>query len=351
MAKSGFTIGSCKGCVRSTSNNSGWVLCVGAGVSLPIFPLWRELTHRLINWAGKPLTPDEFSNLTASSSLDSLVQAVFGVKQLPPYNFVQALSRILYGDLKAKADTDWAFVAKLLALTQFGDVTKRQAEEFLVFFHGNYPTCSSLQIAEAVGHSIVQAQAPAAMLSFNVEPLLFALINCYIKANTQLAPKKLFDVSIRGLSYKSRGRIPYYYCHGLVPQPGQKVTKTAASLDKLVFSESEYLNVAGSMFSWQSAVFLEAALSHCVVFVGLSFADSNLRRWLGFVHANRVLELKAIGEKVTDSTQHYWINRRPKTRGEQEWIEAAVAHLGVRLVWVDEWSEVGEALEAMLSLK
>ncbi len=352
MAKAGFTLDNCRGCVRSTSKEAGWVLCAGAGISLPVFPLWNEITNRLLNWRNKdPVTSTDFSELTTKLSLDSLVQAVFHEKNLPPYNFAQGLSRILYEDLKARCKADWNFISRLLALPHFGDVTKQQAEAFLTFFYDHYNTCSSLRIAEIIGRSIVQKHAPSAVLSFNVEPLLFAMLNAYIKVNTQLPPKKLFDVSLRGISYRSKERIAYYHCHGLLPQPGLKIGKNAASLDKLVFTESEYLNLAGSMFSWQSAVFLQAAFSHCIVFVGLSFSDPNLRRWLGFVHANRVQELKDIGEKVKDSTQHYWINRKPDSKRQQAWVEAAVAHLGVRLVWINQWEEIGAVLKRMLSLK
>ena len=32
------------------------------------------------------------------------------------------------------------------------------------------------------------------------------------------------------------------------------------------------------------------------------------------------------------------------------WVESTVAHLGVRLVWLDDWSEMGAALTSMLGL-
>lgn len=51
-----------------------------------------------------------------------------------------------------------------------------------------------------------------------------------------------------------------------------------------------------------------------------------------------------------DPTEHFWINKKPKTDVEKVWMEESVAHLGVRLVWIDEWNQVGEVLRKMLGL-
>jgi hypothetical protein len=52
-----------------------------------------------------------------------------------------------------------------------------------------------------------------------------------------------------------------------------------------------------------------------------------------------------------DSTTHYWIHRDPGSPSEREWTEHVMAHLGVRLIWVQAWTEVGPLLRRMLGLK
>ena len=75
-----------------------------------------------------------------------------------------------------------------------------------------------------------------------------------------------------------------------------------------------------------------------------------MRRWLSWTHANRLDEMRQNGIDIKDSTQHYWIRTIPNDKNTMPWIEAAVSHLGVRIVWIDNWSQVGLALNKMLGI-
>lgn len=75
-----------------------------------------------------------------------------------------------------------------------------------------------------------------------------------------------------------------------------------------------------------------------------------MRRWLSWTHANRLDEMRQNGLDIKDSTQHYWIRTIPKDKNTMPWVEAAVSHLGVRIVWIDDWSQVGLALKKMLGI-
>jgi len=88
--------------------------------------------------------------------------------------------------------------------------------------------------------------------------------------------------------------------------------------------------------------------SRSVVFIGLSLSDPNMRRWLSWIYANRIQELKERGLRPVSSTSHFWINKRPTSIDERRWIESSVAHLGVRLVWLNSWVEVEDALRSLL---
>lgn len=351
MAKRGFDLTTCRGCLRSGSSNNGWALCLGAGASDPVFPRWGKLVSDLLQWSDSSLGAAQIQRLCKSLSLESLIQAVFHRKALPPYQCAQVLSMLLYSNFKAKLTVaEWDLVQRVFQDINLSAMTADDASGLLNILSTKFPSSTPVQIAEILCRAMEERVAPSAILSFNAEPLVLTAANAYLRCNSALPKRKFFDASLRGISYRKAGRIPFHFCHGLLPLPGQAPRSHTASLDKLVFSETEYLSLASSNYSWQSAVFLNTAMSHSLVFVGLSFSDPNLRRWLGFVHANRVDELRRIGSKPDASTRHYWINRRPKSVREQELTEASTAHLGVRLVWIDEWVEIRKALQQMLSI-
>jgi hypothetical protein len=120
-------------------------------------------------------------------------------------------------------------------------------------------------------------------------------------------------------------------------------------VDKLVFQEAAYLQLANASFSWQAASFLRAAAGNSLVFVGLSLADPNMRRWLSWVHANRLAELNEMGSVASASTVHYWIARKPVDEATERWMESLVSHLGVRLIWVRDYAEIPSTLELMIN--
>ena len=152
-----------------------------------------------------------------------------------------------------------------------------------------------------------------------------------------------------GISNQGSKQIPFFFCHGLLP-----ITENAhtfsTSLDKLVFLEEEYLQLANNSFSWQATTFLNACTTQHIVFIGTSLIDPNMRRWLSWVHTNRINEMRQNGINVDCSTQHYWIRTLPKDKTIMPWIEAIVAHLGVRIIWIDDWSQSALALEKILGI-
>lgn len=170
-----------------------------------------------------------------------------------------------------------------------------------------------------------------------------------------MSQRRLLDRVTLGISYRAADRIPYIFCHGLLPIPeALPQFERSLSAEKLVFSEGEYVNLANNSFSWSASMFLGTAVLRTMVFIGLSFTDQNLRRWLAWVHSNKLDEieqrkkLKAIPKAPGIAYGHYWINRRPTTREEASWIESSVEHLGVRLVWVDDWAQVASCLQTSM---
>ncbi len=118
--------------------------------------------------------------------------------------------------------------------------------------------------------------------------------------------------------------------------PGTKISRLTPS-NKLIFAEDSYLQLSNNAFSWQATNFINTCMNQRVVFVGVSLTDPNMRKWLSWIHKNRMNEYSELGLDVKDSTQHYWIKKLPKTLEEKLWIEAVVSHLGVRIIWINNW--------------
>ena len=154
--------------------------------------------------------------------------------------------------------------------------------------------------------------APSAILSFNAEMLLGSLMNA-IAHEEYGERKKFFDYIIEPTSNHDRHRIPYYFCHGVMPIPGtkDKAKNMFNADDRLVFLENEYLQLANSSFSWQSSAFINTLTTHTVFFVGLSFVDPNIRRWLAWIQEEKQVALRKKGLTNVISTSHYWIEKKP----------------------------------------
>ncbi len=352
MIKPGLTEDKVDGLLASAAPGPGWALCVGAGTSLPAFPDWNRLVRRLIA-TFSPNDADRLAKeLSGLFSADALIQASAARGAQDQGGFAGLLTTELYRDfLGSFEDRERRLVLRALGAVRPGDLPPSTWARFLELLRGRWgDRMSCLSIASVVSDTLGTPRSPAAILSFNAEPLLFAVLNANQACNGDEdagVPQRI-DRLVRGISNRTMGRVPYVFCHGLLPVPGAEITQHAASPDKLVFSEAAYLQLAGTVYSWQSTSFLETCAARRVVFVGLSLSDANMRRWLSWVHDSRVNELEQVGQPGAVSTQHLWLNLDPQDAETRTWIEASVAHLGVRLVWLTSWGSIGPVLARML---
>ena len=355
-SKPGLAQGDVGGLLVNAARGSGWALCIGAGTSLPVFPDWNQLVRNLIARTSPKRADDLAKKLSAGFAPDSLIQAASILSEGGQEQFAAILSDELYRDfLACFDDSERRIVTKALAATRPGDLGSKTWSRFSSLLEREWgDRMSCLAIAPLVSEVLGTPRSPAGILSFNAEPLLLAAINAH-QANTaasnQSAATQRVDRVVRGISNRSVNRIPYVFCHGLLPVPGTEPSPYRNSPDTLVFSESAYLQLAANLYSWQANAFLETCASRRVVFVGLSLTDANMRRWLSWVHDSRVDELRRLGQPDPVSTQHLWLNKDPEDPELRTWIEASVAHLGVRLVWLEQWDQVGPVLAKMLDLR
>ena len=358
MAKRGLFIGNIGPILRDISTRSGWALCIGAGTSLPMFPDWNSLVKRLIaKDIGEKKAQKLSDKLLLKYSPDALIQAAHDRLGCSDDEFFKILSSELYGNIRSKISSEqWNFFTEMVS-ARLGEHRRSEWLSYMVLIRDNFPHLSALRIAEIISETIRTNIAPTAIMSFNAEPVMASLINAYLRINkltskeAQLDLGQRLDLITHSISSRKFQRIPYYFIHGLLPIPrGRKKRHMIHSTDKLVFSESEYLHMANTSYSWQSTVFLDLASTRSLVFIGVSLSDPNMRRWLSWTHFNRVQEIGTRFSYRGASTTHYWISLKPTTTEERLWIESSVEHLGVRMVWLNDWDQIGEALNAMLGL-
>lgn len=351
MAKKGLDISTIQSVLRDVKDSGGWSLCVGAGTSMPILSDWFSLVEKLIN---KNCSSKDIIDINVYKkmgfSADAMIQAVRNRLDVNDDEFIQMLSKEVYAPIKNTVNLEeWnAFIKVHEAFTLSG-IRDDEWKNFKGIIDKILNSTSGNLLAEVVVESISNELAPKAILTFNGEAIFLALLNYYYWMN-RIDNKNKFDRIVNGITNRHVNRIPYIHCHGVLPINGVKMRKGHNANDKLVFLEESYLQLANSPISWQAINFIENCMQSKMVFVGVSLSDANMRRWLGWIHSNKMNEFRINGFDCRDATEHFWINKKPKTDVERTWMEESVAHLGVRLVWIDEWNQVGEALKKMLGL-
>jgi hypothetical protein len=354
MAKQGLTTATVGPILRTQAATRGWALCVGAGTSYPEFPSWEQLVRRMIvKDVPAPEVDAVSSRLLEIFTPDALLQAAADRLKLTGEEFVNLLIAELYVGIKDRVTpSEWKIVLRALSTHHVGAITQPTWSAFSQIRDTYFGTTSAAQVAPVIHKTLGTPVQPSAILSFNAEALFLACLNAELAearwAHNSLPPDNVYETVIRSISARHQNRIPYYFCHGLLRVPARGRIRHSA--DKLVFSEAAYLQLANSSFSWQSTAFLSAAMSQSIVFIGVSLSDSNMRRWLSWSHANREAEIREYNPTHGASAIHYWITRAPASSHVRRWTESSVAHLGVRVIWIDEWNEVAVVLATLLGL-
>jgi hypothetical protein len=342
------------GYIKGKATNNGWALCIGAGTSLPIFPKWKDLVINLIKKDSNLKEISSIDEIISSFSFDALIQAASRIHGTDENKFTQILSNELYEPLKSQVTAEeWLSVCNIFTAITSSRIKDPHWINYIKVRERLFKKTTAYSIAKIIIDSCKRDVAPAAILSFNAESLLYSLINSFEREPHLGKVKKagdlkvLIDLITVSISSKCKGRIPYYFCHGALLS---KLTKNKdfrlTSTSKLVFSESSYLQLANSSFSWQSINFLNICSTYTVIFIGVSLTDPNIRKWLTWIQNERNKDIL----EETDSTQHFWITKKTTYEDSMRWTEASVYHLGVRVIWINEWNETEIVLKNLVGL-
>jgi hypothetical protein len=346
----------------STMPSKKWCLVVGAGVSDPLFPSWNQLIRELYLGTFKTDDVSDINKIIETYSSDSIIQSLKNFSQLSDNDFVHLLSRGLYDRLwRELGRRDKTSVFKVLSNPTPSAFTDKTWETFYRTMKEAYRNETFFQLSEVLFQAYKKNLMPSSVLSFNAESLLCTMLTSMIREHYSRAGKKIekrrqrFDIISRSIGSQAKGRIPFYHIHGFLPVPYvyKGFKKSIISADKLIFSENEYLSLANTNYNWQASTFLQAENSNVLVFVGVSFTDINIRKWLSWTYSNRLSEIQHINKHFkgeVSPAKHFWIKRRPLTQNQESLLENLVSHLGVRIIWIDDFKQIKEVLERLLGL-
>ena len=341
---------------RRFLHGAQWSLCVGAGICRGIMPDWAEVTRLMLERAnGTSVTSDHIREIVASLgwSLDSLLQQALNSYLLDGRtadDFNGDLAEVLYGGLLARAQATGLKDALETFLT---DPFRRNPalvlplEEFL---SREFGTTSVMQLARVLLKASDADCKPDAVLTFNADVLLHAAttllqIRQAATAGVSLNPSFHYR-GIHRASDRANRKTPIYHVHGsITPAAGFREAR-----DRLIFPESSYVQLAGSVASWPQTIFSGAAQSSRMIFVGLSMSDANIRRWLGWANTTRIGELAQRGSPPKFSSQHLWITTPSHEPHLKAAKEAGLLHLGVRTAFVPSWDRLEDAISNLLGI-
>jgi hypothetical protein len=349
---------------RGNLATSTWCLCVGAGISNGLIPTWQELTRRVVNQAfDTEYDVKQFELLVSQTrwSLDALLQGAanrLALGERRPEQFGELLEKALYEDLLAQANGLNLESSLRSALSNPRWLKREKILGLANFFESHHGNSTLVQLAKALAVAREASKEPHAIINFNADTLLFALLDMFLirehakRVGRWDHPSYSYQKTLRGIEGVPVGATPIFHCHGAIAPRGdkKKEKRPRDSREHLVFTEADYLSIAGNVATWAQSLFLFHAQSSRFLILGHSLADPNIRKWLAWSFQSSMAEMEAISRAEEVTPRHIWLAKRPKDDSIRKIQEISLLHLGVRPCWLGDWTEVQEALENLLAL-
>ena len=349
---------------RGQLGSGQWTLCVGAGISRGIIPTWNELTRRVVNVAfSSNYTLSEFDKVVSQTGwgLDGWIQAAANQHKQnggKPEKFHDLLENSLYDDLREKARSEGLEKDIVVALNDPRNISKENVFLTCDFFERHYSGTSLLSIAKSLIKLENQPEKlPNSIITFNADTLLHTIIELFQRKGHYQGqpphshPKYWYKTIMRSMGGVPRRKVPIFHCHGAIkPKTNIKGPHRYDSRDKLIFLEQEYLKVATSASAWPETVFMFNAQTNRMVFIGLSMADPNLRRWMATANQIHRSDLEVVAKTIEVTPKHIWITTKSSDKRIDDIKQVALQHLGIRPAWIDKWSELEVALYNLLGV-
>jgi hypothetical protein len=344
--------------IASSFNSTGWALAIGAGISIPVFDSWNQLAYKMLIKCNSAYSTESvfISDQINKYGPDAVIQGVFNLGSYSEDAYVKILSETLYGKILHELSNDQAeTTTKIFNTDSPSRLSPQIWKDFSIIRESYFSKTSAYTIAKIVSEVIGSNKQPDEIISFNAEPLLYSLLASFdYDKQMKVLPSnhsvvKNIDIITSSITNTYRGRLKYIYAHGFLPINGL-CKKPLSHNDKLVFRENEYITLSNSAYSWQSSIFTNVVNQKPVLFIGLSLTDPNIRKWLAWVQSIRKRDVEKIEATAKESSRHFWIEIDPGNKERKQLIESIVYHLGIRIIWIQNWNELENCLLNVLQL-
>lgn len=346
--------------ISPSFGTTGWALCVGAGISRPFFPLWNDLAQIYLSeiTGGQAPSQTEFELICNRFGPDAVLQGCMNLCGSKANDFTNHLSEILYKQILSQLGVNDQLVLKQMFMSDnISHLSRKVSKEFSVMRDCKFSSTSGYALAKYISDNFETDRRPSEIISLNAEPLFLSMLESFLY-DKQLCflplghtPEKQIDAITRGISNYKKDRLKYYFLHGLLPID-TSATTMRKSPDKLVFRESEYINLANNVYSWQSTTFCNIASQKPILFIGLSLSDPNIRKWLTWTQNMRRNDLENMtvmpAGGIKPSSRHFWIEEDPRNEDLKKIYSSLVYHLGIRIIWIDNWVNFPSFLQRIL---
>lgn len=346
---------------RGHLKDRAWTVCIGAGICADVLPAWSALTREvLIQALDTNIDIEQFSTIAQTGwGFDAMMQAALNgwvARGGTPETFSAVVELALYYPLLTAAGDEGVERQVVIAFTTPHLLRKDEFHEVLVFLAKR--ACTAFATATALLEAVEANQGPRAVITFNYDTILETLIRMTeIDSHSRRVGRHAFPISrfarVTGPGATGANRTPIIHIHGCVtPRPTRRTRRHPHDTrDAIIGPESSYARMAASASTWAQTTFLHHAYSDSLVILGHSLSDPNLRRWLAWSAAVRADNASRLAGSPIQPLPHIWFRLKAKDDMEAWFLENAVTHLGVRVVWLDAWDQAQGALRNLLALQ
>lgn len=311
-----------------TYRKNGCVLALGAGASKGCgLPDWIELLKRIA-------TAPACFGADGAGLVDELLESSFS---LPA---IAGILRSRCGDRRQFAE-----IVREALYREFPYKSGVGKGNHTAYFRY---VCEANKTLAAVGSFCAHK---ASARRFEANPRVHAVVNLNLDALLQSYVtarfrKRLVRTIERPSARTFYGRINVYHLHGYLAFGAKAGDPAKEAADRLILTEQEYFDFFNRPNSIFNYTFLYLLREHHCLFVGLSMHDENIRRLLYYSVQERQSGT-AVARRVAGkrAMRHFAVLKRGEASARVEGAsESALNHLGVSVLWVDDFAEIPDRL-------
>lgn len=138
------------------------------------------------------------------------------------------------------------------------------------------------------------------------------------------------------------GELNIYHVHGYIPLDNSEPSSS------IVFSEEDYHKIYNNVYHWSNIAQLNSFRENTCLFIGCSLNDPNIRRLLDasikkqhYAILARKKDYSKLGDSIDKSVVEEYIKLYEKK------IEEYYSSIGIKVIWVNNFSEIDDVLEAI----